>query len=180
MMPKTPKNSIRTRIRNPALLNSASADTISLVNPTDVAPNRHNDPHPDLALAIEYLAPSALKAPFRKLRKHNQRNLAAMRASISNLGFLDPILVDGDYRIICGHGRWLAAKDLGLEQVPVICAAHLSEKQKRVYAIAENRIGELSEWDSCELRLEFKDILDLGSNYDLSIELSGFSTSEID
>ncbi|WP_394728935.1 site-specific DNA-methyltransferase [Altererythrobacter sp. GH1-8] len=163
---------VRKRVRTSAHLTSTSHGALNA--------GRINDPNNDLALEITYVDPAVLKPPKRKLRKHGQRQLAALRASISHFSFLNPILVDENNQILCGRARWLAAMDLGFEAVPVICIAHLSDEQKRLYVIAENRIGELGEWDVSELKLEFGELLDLGLPPDLNIGLSGFSTSEID
>ncbi|WP_205693921.1 site-specific DNA-methyltransferase [Croceicoccus ponticola] len=126
------------------------------------------------------VASDTLKPPPRRLRNNGPRQMSAIRSSIANFGFLNPILIDEENRIICGHARWLAAKDLGLATVPVIRVDHLTDEQKRVYAIAENRTGDLGEWDEDALRLEFSELLDLTLDLDLSIEVSGFARSEID
>lgn len=161
---------IRVRTRVPATRSSATqSDT-----------GKPNDPHRGLELAIRYEPPALLKPPKRPLRKPSGRSAAALRTSIASFGFLNPILVDDDGRIVCGHARWLAAQELGLEQVPVICVTHLSEEQLRLYAIAEGRIGELSEWDVDALRIEFAELAGLDLGLDINLELTGFSTSEID
>ncbi len=74
----------------------------------------------------------------------------------------------------------MAAKDLGLATVPTIYVDFLIDEQKRLYAIAENRSGELGEWDNDALRLEFGELADLGIRLDLNLEVSGFTMSEID
>lgn len=132
----------------------------------------------DLKHAIDYVDPESLTPPVRKLRKHGQRQLAQIEASIRNFGFNDPILVDRSGKIICGYGRWLAARELGMTAIPVISVPHLSAQQLRLYAIAENKIGLLSEWDEDELRIEFGELLDL--SLDLNLDLTGFTTCEID
>lgn len=139
-----------------------------------------NDPRSALELAITYVPPDTLKPPPRKLRKNPARQMSAIRASVANFGFINPILVDATGRIICGYARWLVAGELGLATVPVIAVDHLSEEEMRLYAIAENQTGALGEWDEDALRLEFRDLIDLTVNLDLSVELSGFSFSEID
>lgn len=139
-----------------------------------------NDPNGALALAVTNVAPDTLKPPPRKLRNNGSRQMSAIRASIANFGFLNPILIDEENRIICGHARWLAAKDLGLPTVPVIRVDHMTGEQKRLYAIAENQTGALGEWNEDALRLEFGELLDLTIDSDFSIELSGFAMSEID
>jgi len=161
---------VRKRTRNP--------NKTSILNMPVAA--RPNDPHASLALAVTEVAPDTLKPPRRILRHNGSRQKAAIRASIANFGFLNPILVDEENRIICGHARWLAAKDLGLATVPAIRVDHMTEEQKRLYAIAENQTGALGEWNEDALRVEFGDLLDLTIDTDFSIELSGFTMSEID
>ena len=145
---------------------------------TSIEPPPCNALAQDFKLAFDYVATTSLTPPARKLRKHGQRQLAQLEASIRHLGFNDPILVDDKGKIICGYGRWLAACELGLAQVPIICAAHLTPEQLRLYAIAENKIGLLGEWDEEQLRIEFGELLDL--SLDLNLELTGFASCEID
>lgn len=139
-----------------------------------------NDPHGALALAVTDVAPGTLRPPPRILHDNGSRQMSAIRASIANFGFLNPILIDEENRIICRHARWVAAKDLGLPMVPVIRVDHMTEEQKRLYAIVENQTGALGEWNEDALRLEFGELLDLTIDREFSIELSGFAMSEID
>lgn len=152
-------------------------DTTSLTPPDTIG---SNNPHDALALAVIDVAPDALEPPPTKLRKIDMRQMSAIRASMRAFGFLNPILIDETNQIICGHARWLAAKDLGLATVPVIRVDHLSTEEKRLYAIAENQTGALGEWDEDALRVEFSELLDMTLDLDLSVELSGFAMSEID
>jgi len=112
-----------------------------------IAASLPNDPNDGLELVIHYRPSGDLKPPRRRLRKPNKRQDAAFRAHIANHGLLNPILIDEEGRIIVGEARGRAAQDLGLEQVPTITISHLSEEQLRIFAIAEERIPELSEWD---------------------------------
>lgn len=134
--------------------------------------------HEKLKLVIEYVDPESLTPPARKLRKHSPRQIAQIIASVRRFGFIDPVLVDANKKIICGYGRWIAACELGMVEIPVIDASHLSDEQRRLYAIAENQLGAMSEWDLDELKLEFGELLEF--NLDLNIELTGFTTCEID
>jgi len=134
----------------------------------------------ELQLAISYVDPTTLKPPRRELRKNSSRQADAIAASIRNFGFLSPILVDGEDRIICGHARWQAAKELGLNEVPVISATHLSDVQIRLVALADNKCSSLGEWDEVELGLEFAELGELVMNTETSLELSAFSSCEID
>lgn len=97
-------------------------------------------------------------------------------ASITEHGFVNPILVNSDNRIVSGHGRWLAATELRLPLVPIIQLNHLSPEQLRLYAIADNQIASQSEFDLDALNLELGEL----DGLDLNLELTGFSTSEID
>ncbi|WP_246605023.1 ParB/Srx family N-terminal domain-containing protein [Aquisediminimonas sediminicola] len=134
--------------------------------------------HEKLKLVIEYVDPESLTPPARKLRKHSPRQIAQIIASVRRFGFIDPVLVDANKKIICGYGRWIAACELGMVEIPVIDASHLSDEQRRLYAIAENQLGAMSEWDLDELKLEFGELLEF--NLDLNIELTGFTTCDID
>src|ERR1700674_1368960 len=91
---------------------------------------------------IERLIPYA-----RNARTHSDAQIAQIAASIREFGFNNPILVDSASGVIAGHGRLLAARKLGLEEVPVIVLDHLSEADKRAYIIADNRLAELAGWD---------------------------------
>jgi len=146
----------------------------------DGSPPRPNGLDNRLELAICYVDPDSLKPPARLLRKNGSRQSNAIAASIRAFGFLNPILVDDKSQVVCGHARWLAAKDLGLNEVPVICAAHLSPEQLRLYALAENRCGELGEWDRSALKMEFAELAPLTFDCNFNLELSGFTTAEID
>lgn len=167
-MPKTA--TVRNRTRKPLDITSQTPPELT----------GSNDPHDALSLAVTNVAPDTLKPPQRILRENGSRQMSAIRAPIANFGFLNPILIDEENRIICGHARWLAAKDLDLATVPVIRVNHLSEEQVRLYRIAENQTGALGEWNEDALRLEFGELLDLTLDLDVSVELSGFSMSEID
>jgi len=101
--------------------------------------------------------------------------VAQIAASIREFGFTNPVLVDGANGVIAGHGRILAARKLGMDTVPVIELAHLSEAQKRALVIADNRIAENAEWDEAMLRVELADLQDEG----FDLDLTGFDGAEI-
>src|SRR6202047_4983912 len=93
--------------------------------------------------------------PFaRNPRTHSDAQIAQIAASIAEFGFNSPILVDSNAGIIAGHGRLLAARKLGLKEVPVIVLDHLTESQKRAYIIADNKLALNSGWDDELLRME--------------------------
>jgi DNA modification methylase len=127
-------------------------------------------------LHIEYW-PTAKLIPYaRNPRTHSDAQVAQIAASIVEFGFTNPILVDTHAGIIAGHGRLLAARKLGLEQVPIVVLDHLTETQKRAYLIADNRLAELAGWDEELLRGELAELRDA----DFNLDLIGFDDSELD
>lgn len=113
-------------------------------------------------LKIEYLTLDKLKPYDKNARKHKEADLSTIKASITEFGMSDPIGVWGkDNVIVEGHGRYLACKDLGIEQVPVIHLDHLTDEQRRAYALAHNKTAEMSEWDIDLLGEELDGIFDI-------------------
>lgn len=99
-------------------------------------------------LKIEYIETEKLKAYDKNTRKHADLDVRNIAKSIEKYGFNDPIGVYGkDNTIVEGHGRLLAAKKLGMDKVPVVRLDHMTDKQRREYAIAHNATAMLSEWD---------------------------------
>jgi ParB-like chromosome segregation protein Spo0J len=111
----------------------------------------------------------------RNPRTHSDEQVEQIAASIREFGFTNPILLDGDNGIIAGHGRLLAAKQLGLEQVPCIELGYLSEAQKRSLIIADNKLALNAGWDENLLRLELTDLKEMGAN----LGLVGFDAMEL-
>ncbi len=124
---------------------------------------------------IEYRPIEALIPYARNSRTHSDAQVAQIAASIREFGWTNPVLVDGDNGIIAGHGRVLAARKLGFEQVPVIELAHLTESQKRAYVLADNKLAENAGWDDELLRIELEALQAAG--FDLS--LTGFADDEL-
>jgi len=130
---------------------------------------------PAMVQRIE-LWPIGRLIPFaRNPRTHSDAQVAQIAASIAEFGFNAPILVDSKDGIVAGHGRLQAARKLGLTEVPVIVLDHLSEIQKRAYAVADNRLGELAGWDEELLALELKELAEAG----FEASLTGFEDGEI-
>ena len=129
-------------------------------------------------LSVETVKVSALRPYANNPRTHSKRQIEQIAASIRTFGWTNPILVDGDYGVIAGHGRLEAAKTLGLTEVPVMRLADMSEAQKRAYVIADNRLAETAGWDEDLLRLEIGALLEM--ELDFQIETIGFETGEID
>jgi len=111
----------------------------------------------------------------RNSRTHSPQQVDKIAASIREFGFLNPIIIDGQSGIIAGHGRVMAAQKLGMKEVPVIEAAHLTEAQKRAYVLADNRLALDAGWDDDLLKIELQDLDTEG--FDLA--LTGFSLDEI-
>jgi DNA modification methylase len=118
---------------------------------------------------------SSLIPYARNSRTHSDAQVGQIAASIKEFGFLNPIIVDGDNGIIAGHGRVLAAQKLGLAELPVIEAGHLSDAQRRAYIIADNKLAMNADWDDEMLRVE----LDALGVDGFDLELTGFSLDEI-
>ncbi|MBC8239483.1 MAG: ParB N-terminal domain-containing protein, partial [Alphaproteobacteria bacterium] len=112
----------------------------------------------------------------RNARMHADDQVAQIAGSIAEFGFVNPILVGEDDVIIAGHGRLLAARKLGMAEVPVIRLGHLSEIQRRALVIADNRIAENSSWDEDMLRLELEEL----RAEDFDLDITGFDLDEID
>lgn len=128
------------------------------------------------ALTVETRRVEALIPYAKNPRTHSDAQIAQIAASIVEFGWTSPILVDGDNGVIAGHGRLLAARRLGMTEVPVIELAHLSPAQKRALIINDNRIALNAGWDDALLVLELADLSDAG----FDLDLTGFSASEIE
>lgn len=121
-------------------------------------------------VSVETLIPYAKNA-----RTHSDEQVAQIAGSIREFGFNNPVLVDKDNTIIAGHGRVLAARKLGLTDVPVIVLDHLTESQRKAYVLADNRIALNSGWDVSMLSVELQDLKD-----DIDLSLLGFDPKELD
>jgi DNA modification methylase len=111
----------------------------------------------------------------RNSRIHSDEQIARIAASIEEFGFTNPILIDGEHGIIAGHGRLAAAKKIGMQTVPVIQLAHLSDAQKQAYIIADNRLAELSEWNKELLAGELAEL----QSFDFDLNLIGFDDASL-
>lgn len=119
---------------------------------------------------IDTLIPYAKNA-----RVHDEAQIAQIAGSIKEFGFNNPVLIDKDNGIIAGHGRVMAARKLGLTEVPTILLDHLNETQRKAYILADNRIAINSTWDNEMLSLELMEIKD-----DVSLAMLGFNVNELD
>ena len=111
----------------------------------------------------------------RNARTHSPEQIAKLRSSLREFGFINPILIDRDFNVIAGHGRLAAARDEGFTEVPCVYVDHLSEAQKKAYILADNRMAEDAGWDEEMLRVEIESLQEMA--YDLSN--TGFSAEEL-
>jgi len=100
--------------------------------------------------------------PYDRNPRLNDHAVNAVAASLQEFGFRQPIVVDENHIIIAGHTRWKAAKKLGLKKVPVHVAVDLSPEQVKAYRLADNKTGELAEWDMDILPIELSELRDAG------------------
>lgn len=114
----------------------------------------------------------------RNPRIHSKTQIRRIAESISAFGFNVPVLVDANNGVIAGHGRLLAANELGWTEVPVIRLEHLSEAQARAFMIADNRLTEISAWDERLLAEQLKELSAM--DLDFEIDATGFEMGEID
>jgi DNA modification methylase len=126
-------------------------------------------------LEIEYQPVEALIPYVNNARTHSDEQVSQIAASIKEFGWTNPIILDEENGIIAGHGRLMAAKKLGMRQVPCITLEGLTEAQKKALVIADNRLALNAGWDAGMLKLEFASLKEM--NFDLA--LTGFSLDEI-
>jgi DNA modification methylase len=119
---------------------------------------------------VSTLIPYALNS-----RTHSEEQVSQVAASIQEFGFTNPILIDDQCGIIAGHGRLMASKKLGLEQVPTITLSGLSEAQKKAYVIADNKLALNAGWDTTALTAELERLQEL----EFDLDLIGFDADEL-
>lgn len=120
-------------------------------------------------LNIQYMSLDELKE-YKANPRDNEKAVEKVAKSIEEFGFKVPIVVDGKNEIIAGHTRLKASRRLGLDEVPVIVAEDLSEKQIKAFRIADNKVSEQSTWEKSLLKLELED---------LEEEFTGFDDDEL-
>jgi DNA modification methylase len=119
-----------------------------------------------------------LRASGRNLRVHSPRKLAALKRAVASFKFFAPLVIDPAGNLLAGHARLAVALDLGFREVPVIVVSHLTDAEKRLYELADNRIAELSTWNMPALTLEIVELSLPELGLDLSI--TGFDTPDTD
>ncbi len=135
-------------------------------------------PSADRKLAIDYIPIGLLKLDPKNPRLHSRKQVRQIANSIMSFGFNVPVLIDAEATVIAGHGRVLAARELGWSEVPTIAIEHLDAAQRRAFAIADNRLTENSAWNDQLLAEQLKELSILDLDFDL--ETTGFDMGEID
>lgn len=125
---------------------------------------------------LEVRSISALRPFAGNARTHSKKQIRQIAASIDQFGFTNPVLIGDNNEIIAGHGRVLAARHLGMTEVPTIRLSHLNEVQRRAYVLADNKLALNAGWDKSILAIELQGLVDLG----FDVELTGFSLAEVD
>jgi ParB-like chromosome segregation protein Spo0J len=120
--------------------------------------------------SVESLIPYA-----RNARTHSDEQVAQIAASIKEWGWTTPVLVDETGQIIAGHGRVMAARKLGIEEIPVMVASGWSEAQRRAYVLADNQLAANAGWDMDLLKVELQDI----GNMSFDLDKIGFNVDEL-
>jgi DNA modification methylase len=129
---------------------------------------------------LKWIAIDALTPNARNARTHSKKQIRQIADSITAFGFLVPLLIEEGGAVIAGHGRYAAAKLLGLEQVPVIEVKGLSQAKRRALALADNKIAENAGWDRELLAAELPELAELLVVDSLDISITGFAPVEID
>jgi hypothetical protein len=111
--------------------------------------------------------------PYPNNPRKNKKGIAAVKRSIEAFGFTQPLILNAERVILCGHTRYEAAKELNLSTVPVIIKTDLTPKQEQAYRIADNRVTQETDWDKWKLRSEFNELFSDGDYF------TGFSQEEV-
>lgn len=152
--------------------------TVSAVSAEGAGTLFSNRPDETLEVQVTYRTIEELRPPKRQLRTHKPKQVEQIISAIRRMGFINPIIVDAELNIICGVGRYLAAREIGLSRLPTIMVSHLSEAELRAYAIADNKLVLNDTWDDKLLTVELKELMVL--DIDLPIELTQFDMIELE
>lgn len=122
------------------------------------------------------LVQTAKLVPYvNNARTHSPEQIMKLRSSLREFGFINPVIIDRDYNVIAGHGRIMAAKEEGIDEVPCVFVDYLTEAQKKAYIIADNRMAMDAGWDEELLRIEIEAL----QAEDFNIALTGFEEQEL-
>jgi DNA modification methylase len=131
-----------------------------------------------IAHALEGLPIDQLRPWPRNVRTHSRKQVRQIAESIRRFGFTNPVLIDGENRILAGHGRVEAARELGLAAAPCLRIDHMSVTEKRAFVLADNKLALNAGWDEELLALELKELME--ADVDFGVDITGFSIAEVD
>jgi ParB-like chromosome segregation protein Spo0J len=129
-----------------------------------------------LATNIELRSVASLRPHAGNARRHSKKQIGQIADSIRRFGFTNPVLISDDGDIVAGHGRTLAAQQLGMTSIPTLRLSHLTPTERRAYVLADNKLALNAGWDADLLAVELQGLIDL----DFEVDLTGFSIAEID
>ncbi len=122
------------------------------------------------------LVPANKLIPYiNNARTHSTEQITKLRSSLREFGFINPIIIDKNFNVLCGHGRLEAAKAEGMKEIPCVFAEHFTDAQKKAYILADNRMALDAGWDEDLLAAEIEELQNLGFN----LELTGFDENEV-
>ena len=124
---------------------------------------------------MKMVSTSKLIPYVNNARTHSQEQVNKLRGSLREFGFINPVIIDSDFNVIAGHGRLMAAKEEGIEEVPCVLVDYLTEAQKKAYILADNRYAQDAGWNEELLRLEIESL----EGMDFDVSLTGFDDQEI-
>ncbi len=124
---------------------------------------------------MKLVAISKLILYINNARTHSGEQINKLRSSLREFGFINPVIIDREYNVIAGHGRIMAAKAEGIEEVPCVFVDYLTEAQKKAYILADNRMAMDAGWDEELLRVEIEALQ--AEAFDIG--LTGFDDKEI-
>src|ERR1700744_1604909 len=133
---------------------------------------------PTAPLEVTYLRTTSLKPDPRNPRVHTDIQVRQIAQSIESFGFNVPLLIDDQHKVIAGHGRLMAERNMVWDTVPTIKLGHLTESQRMAFLIADNKLTENASWDDRMLGEQLKILSEL--NLDFDLEAIGFEVPEID
>lgn len=129
---------------------------------------------------IEYLSLHSIKPAERNARTHSKKQIRQIAKSIERFGPICPIIVDEQNRIVAGHGRFEAAKQLGIDSFPIIRLENMNEVEIRAYALADNKLAQNAGWDRKSLALELGELQIALPEFGLDLAITGFDPGEFD
>ena len=127
---------------------------------------------------IETVTLKDLKPNPRNARTHSKRQIKLIADSLKTFGFVNPVVIDEDGMIVAGHGRVVAAKRIGMTEVPALRIEHLSDDEKRAYVLADNQLAARAGWDPDILAIELQHLIEIAVEFDVTA--TGFEMPQID